>query len=147
MNSDRWGYFQNGYHYWPAILRSGDYYGLDRNDPVYKERHPRGRGIDYCPSCGLHPATERNYPCDVFLARAKDIEAAGYPSTFCRKCSRAMPVRGGQSEWLPECWYCERAKARRHRVLDDGGVRVPDGLGCSEKVPAWTLEPNYGRGE
>lgn len=145
MISDRWGYFENGYHYWPAIVRSGDYYGLDRNDPIYRKRQPLERGVETCPSCHLHAATDRNYPCDVFLARAADIEAAGYPATFCRSCSRAMPVRSGQPESLPKCWYCERAKAPRRRVHEDGGVRISDGLGCSEKVPAWILDPNEGR--
>ena len=146
MNSDRWGYFQNGYHYWPDILAGAKFYGFDREDPVYKERHPRGRGVESCRSCGIHPATERNLPCDVAKARAADIEAAGYPATFCRKCSREMPVRSGQSKWLPTCFRCERHHAARYRSrVVDGAVRIPDGAGCSERVPAWMLDPNEGR--
>jgi hypothetical protein len=148
MNADRWGYFRNGYHYWPDIVAGAEFYGFDRSDPIYKERHPRGRGIEGCPACGIHPATERNFPCDVAMARASDMEAAGISATFCRKCSREMPVRLGQSEWLPTCFRCEKHEANRRspRTHSDGGVRIPDGYGCSEKVPAWMLDPNEGRG-
>ena len=147
MNYDRWGYFDNGYHYWPDIVAGADHYGFDRSDPIYRERHPRGRGVESCKACGIHPATERNYPCDVAIARAADMEAAGVPATFCLTCSREMPVRSAQSKYLPKCWRCERSEATRRRVGSrrDGSVRIPDGAGCTERLPEWMLDPNLGR--
>lgn len=146
MNADRWGYFDNGYHYWPDIVAGAKFYGFDRTDPVYAERHPRGRGVEMCPACQIHPATERNLPCDVAKARASDMEAEGIPATFCNSCSREMPVRSGQSEYFPKCWRCERFQAKRRRVVD-GAVRIPDGAGCVERVPAWMTDADYGRGQ
>lgn len=139
MNSDRWGYFDgSGYHYWPAIVRAADHYGFDRNDPIYKHRHrDRRKGRKPCPSCGLHAATERNYPCDVQLARAADIESEGYPATFCSRCSIAMPVRTGQI--VARCWYCENAPKSRRPQIRNGGAYVDDGLGCVEKLPSHVL--------
>lgn len=149
MNSDRWGYFRNGYHFWPDIVLGAKHYGFDRNDPIYRERHPRGRGIKRCPACDVHPATERNFPCDVAMARAADMEAIGIPTTFCCSCAREMPVRSEQSKYLPKCFRCEKheAKRRERRVYSDGSGRIPDGAGCSERVPGWMLDPDYGRSQ
>jgi hypothetical protein len=146
MNSDRFGYFDNGYHFWPDLMRGAEFYGFDKSDPVYRKRTPYRKGQRQCLVCRDHFVDDRRFPCDVEMARARDMESVGYPATFCRGCSRAMPVRSDQSDWLPKCWRCERAMAKSRRVRRLGStVRVSDGLGCSERLPAWTLDPNEGR--
>lgn len=142
MIVDQFGYLQNGFHYWPGIVRSADFYGFDRDDPVYRKRTPHEQGRESCPVCRIHDARDRRYPCDVMLARARDMEEAGYPATFCRSCSYAMPVRTGQeSAWMAKCWSCERAEAEYRRQRRTGtGTYVPDGLGCVEKVPSWMAD-------
>ena len=143
MIADKFGYFENGYKYWPGILRSAEFYGFDQDDPVYRERVPFERGREDCPVCRIHDVRERRFPCDVMLARAKDMEAAGYPATFCRSCSYAMPVRGGQEPWwVAKCWHCENV---RRRPKSSNGW-IDDGLGCVEKVPSWMVDWNGDRG-
>ena len=139
MIADKFGYLENGFHYWPSILRSAEFYDLDEGDPAYRERVPFEQGRENCPVCDVHDARDRRFPCDVMLARAADIEAAGYPATFCRSCSYAMPVREGQRSWQSKCWSCEQATAEWRRVRN-GAVRVPDGLGCSERLPSWMVD-------
>ena len=141
MNFDRWGYFDSdGYHYWPDIRRGADHYGFDPDDPVYRERIPREHDRTPCPSCRRHDVRERCLPCDVAMARAQDMEEAGYPATFCRSCYREMPVRSGQLEFLPKCFRCEAAHGRRRPQITNGGAYVADGLGCVEKVPSWMVD-------
>jgi predicted nucleic-acid-binding Zn-ribbon protein len=144
VSSDRWGYFDGeSYRFWPSIVKSADYYGFDRNDPVYKTRTPYEKGQKQCPSCGLHAAQDRNYPCDVQLARAADIEAEGYPATFCRRCSGAMPTRNDQV--IPLCWFCTNPPQAHRSRIRNGAVYVDDGVGCVEKVPSWMAEWDGGR--
>jgi hypothetical protein len=148
MIADRFGWISRGtYTYYPSILAAAEYYGFDKDDPVYSERPGPKKGLPWCPVCRHHDEKWRRFPCDVMLARAEDIEAAGYPATFCHSCARAMPVRSDQSEYRPICWACEKAKQEQRRLLSGGSVRIPDGLGCSERVPSWMADPNYGRGE
>ena len=147
MIADKFGYFENGYKYWPGILRSAEFYGLDQADPVYRERIPFERGREDCPVCRIHDVRERRFPCDVMLARAADMEAAGYPATFCRSCSYSMPVREGQQPWGSTCWHCEGQEAKpRKRGVRDGSVRVDDGLGCTERLPSWMVDWDGDRG-
>jgi hypothetical protein len=136
---DRWGYHDaGGFHFWPSIVKAANHYGFTRHDPVYKKRTPYQKGRTNCPCCGLHDAGDRTYPCDVQLARAADIEAEGYPATFCRRCSSAMPTREGQI--VPICWHCQDPpKAHQPRVRN-GGAYVDDGLGCVEKLPGHVIE-------
>lgn len=141
MIADRFGYFENGYHYWPGILRSAEFYGFEQDDPVYRERLPFEKGRVDCPVCRIHDERERRFPCDVMLARAADMEAAGYPATFCRSCCYAMPVRKDQEWWQAECWHCERQERQvRSRGVRGGSVRVDDGFGCSERLPSWMVD-------
>lgn len=123
MISDRWGYFDNGYHFWPALIRAGQHYGLDPSDPIYKERSREG-GL--CDHCWTHSASDRYFPCDVQQARVRDIEAAGYPATTCKQCFQAMPKRDGQV--VAKCWRCEAPRPKRRKEY------VEDGLGCVERV-------------
>lgn len=140
MIFDKFGTIERGvFTFYPGILRSARFYGFDENDPVYRRRIPYERGRTNCPVCGIHDDRERRLPCDVMLARAADMEAAGYPATFCGSCSRAMPVRGGQSKWGAKCWSCESLKRDRPEVRD-GAVRVSDGLGCTERLPSWMID-------
>ena len=134
MISDRFGYFDRGYHFWPSLVRAGEAFGLDPEDPVYKERAGTG-GL--CRVCHTHRADDRYFPCDVFQARAREIEAVGYPATHCRTCADAMPVREGQI--IAKCWSCETPK-RKPRHLDGW---ISDGVGCVEKVPVWTVEGRF----
>ena len=140
MIPDRFGYFENGYHYWPGILRSAEFYGFDEGDPVYRERLPFEKGRVDCPVCRIHDERERRFPCDVMLARAADMEAAGYPATFCHSCRYAMPVRNDQEWWQPKCWHCEQVEPRRPR-----NGYVDDGNGCVEKLPSWMVGWNGDR--
>ena len=142
MIADKFGYIDNtGFHYWPGIVRSAEFYGLDCEDPVYQERIPYERGRVDCSVCRVHDARERRFPCDVMLARAADMEALGYPATFCRSCSYAMPVREGQRSWQTKCWHCEAQEHRtRHRGVSAGSVRVDDGHGCTERLPSWMVD-------
>ncbi len=134
MIADRFGYFDNGYHFWPSLIRAGEFFGLDPADPVYKVRNRTG-GL--CPVCQGHSADDRTFPCDVIKARRAAISQAGYPVTSCSRCADSMPVREGQV--VPKCWRCETPKQEprhRHGYIDDGH-------GCVEKVPAWTVEGRY----
>ena len=132
MISDRWGYFDNGYHFWPSLIRAGEHYGLDPDDAVYKERSRDGQ---LCSTCWTHRTGERYFPCDVQRAQVRDMEAAGYPATTCRTCHRAMPKR---DQVVAKCWSCENVEPERRRVRD-GAVRVDDGLGCTERLPSWMV--------
>ena len=148
MNSDRFGYFDNGYHYWPDIIAGGEFYGFDPFSQVYRSRRPYEKGRENCPVCRDHDARDRRFPCDVAKARAADMEAEGILATFCLTCAREMPLRPEQSRYVPKCFRCERYEAERRRPNIRGGmVRVPDGAGCSESLPAWMFDANYGRGE
>jgi len=132
--ADRFGYFDNGYHFWPSLIRAGEFFGLDPANPVYKVRNRTG---GFCEICRVHSTDDRYFPCDVFQARAREIEAAGYPATHCGWCGDAMPVREGQI--ASRCWKCETPKQEprhRHGYIDDGH-------GCVEKVPAWTVEGRF----
>jgi hypothetical protein len=133
--SDRYGYFNNGYHFWPYLIRAGKAFGLDPKDPVYKKRSRTG-GL--CPKCSVHSADDRYFPCDVFQARAEAIEEAGHPATHCSRCADAMPVREGQV--VPKCWFCEDAPRRSQHTIKGSVAYVDDGHGCIDKVPAWTVE-------
>lgn len=141
MNCDRWGYFQGKqFHYWPDRLRGAKFYGIDPADPVYRERVPYEQGRKSCPVCQLHDARRRSFPCDVELARAADIEASGYPATFCQSCARAMPKRNDQFEFAAKCWVCEASTRQARPRSRNGGAYVDDGNGCVERVPSWMVE-------
>lgn len=149
MIYDRFGYFgKDGYQFWPDILAGGKFYGLNPFSQIYRSRRPFEQGRVTCPACHSHDHRDRRFPCDVAKARAADMEAEGIPATFCYSCSREMPVRSGQHRAVPKCFRCERHQAERRRpVIQGGTVRVPDGAGCSERLPVWMVDANYGRGE
>ena len=134
MISDRWGYFEDGYHFWPSLIRAGKHYGFDPEDAVYRERSREG---ELCHDCATHRTGERYFPCDVQQARVADMEEAGYPATTCRTCRQAMPLRDGQV--VAKCWSCEQPTAERRRVRDSA-VRVDDGHGCTERLPSWMVD-------
>lgn len=143
MIYDKFGTIERGvFTYYPGIVRSADFYGFDRDDPVYKKRTPYEKGREDCPVCRIHDVRDRRYPCDVMLARARDMETAGYPATFCRSCSYAMPVRAEQEySWQAKCWHCERVEMQhRRRNARNGGVYIDDGLGCVERIPSWMAD-------
>jgi hypothetical protein len=135
VNSDRFGYFDQGYYFWPYLIRAGQEFGLDPDDPVYRVRNRSG---DPCRVCGVHRGDDRYFPCDVFHARARAIETAGYPATFCGRCSDAMPVREGQV--VARCWFCEDPPPRYRPKVTNGGAYVDDGVGDVEKLPAWSVD-------
>lgn len=143
MIHDRYGTIDRGvFTYYPGIVRSAEFYGFDVDDPVYKKRAPYEKGRPSCPVCRIHAACDRRFPCDVMMARARDMEAAGYPATYCRGCGYTMPVRADQSEWAPRCWHCDRMAELIHRRRTNraGGVYVDDNLGCVEKIPGWMAD-------
>lgn len=142
MIFDRYGTIDRGtFTYYPGIVKAGKFYGFDPADPVYRQRAPRESGWRLCRTCRCHNERDRSFPCDVMKARARDMEADGYPATTCRSCGYTMPVRLGQSPYDPRCFYCERMAEKHRRPRGrDGGVYVPDGLGCVEKIPGWMVD-------
>lgn len=142
MIHDRYGTIDRGtYTFYPGILKSAEFFGLDPQDPVYRERAPRQSGWRLCRTCGCHHESDRWFPCDVMKARIKAMEDDGYPATLCSFCHYAMPVRAEQSRYQPKCWWCEaqEKKRRRPKRSRKGGVYVEDGLGCVEMVPSWSV--------
>ena len=91
------------------------------------------------------PDTARN---ELEQARAADMERHGFPARVCVRCKKAYPKMFDCGAICPGCHNFDRkydAKLReqmKRRRPSSRGDRVPDGLGCSERVPAWTI--HYG---
>lgn len=81
-------------------------------------------------------------------ARAADMERHGFSARICTRCRRAYPEMFDHGATCPTCHdFQTRQDAKVRQQIHRGrhtsrADRVPDGLGCTERVPGWTV--HYG---
>lgn len=124
-----------------ARQKAYEHYGIDPDAYMGEYRH----GDEFCPVCRAHYTTTKQAHCDLELARAKDMDELGYPARFCFHCHKAYPSIIDRGAICPAC---DRRQARlstqveRDRASWGTGEYVPDGLGCVEKLPRWSVHWN-----
>jgi RNA polymerase subunit RPABC4/transcription elongation factor Spt4 len=124
------------------LIKAYEHYGIDPS--TYDEAYQHGD--TFCPVCGVHYTTMPLPRCDLELARAKDMEAEGFPARFCHHCHMAYPKATDRGAICPRC---DRKQARisdeqqrraKPRSWDALNAYVADGVGCVEKVPKWMVD-------
>ena len=130
-------------------MRAFKHYGIDPEARKYKGYSaPRG---GWCGACAKHSASNPFQLCDLEIARAADIEQQGFEARHCAWCRMAFPKMFDRGALCPVCDGKNQERDRRvseelkrikskPKSQDGLYVRVPDGLGCSEKLPSWAVE-------
>jgi len=135
--------------YGPRMTRLMAHYGIDPAEAKY-EPH-RGQGREWCSFCAMHPVDSPQPRCDLEQARAKELEAWGYEVSVCLHCKCAYPQMFNRAGLCRSCHHRQikndrrlREQATKRRISSDTGawVRVPDGSGCTERLPRWSVEWN-----
>jgi threonine synthase len=74
-------------------------------------------------------------------ARRSEMETLGQEACRCSKCRKAYPTALRKEALCPICFRFEAANTARIRSnwSRSGGRRVPDGLGCTERLPDWSI--------
>lgn len=120
--------------------RALKHYLIDASDPDYNIY--RSDGSPLCKVCRGHGETTKRLACDLEQARADEMAALGFETTFCRSCRQAFPkLLEGEGAWST-CPACRRIS----RLPING--RQADGLGCVERIHpaerAWDSRPVQG---
>lgn len=135
---------------WPEkTLRAFDHYGIDPNERKYNE-HSAPRG-GWCSACSKHSASNPFQLCDLEIARAADMAEHGIEARHCFWCRTAYPTMFDRAALCPRCQkksdeqqrrVSEQIRRNKNRFNRSDGttVRVPDGLGCTERLPRWMVE-------
>lgn len=81
-------------------------------------------------------------PAELEQARRSEMEALGHETRLCCRCRKAYPAALRKDALCPVCYRFEaantqRVRSRRGKVA---GRRVPDGLGCTERLPSWSID-------
>jgi len=127
-------------------LRAFDHYGIDPDSDRYRPGRPQGGG--WCDFCVQHSKNTPRILCDLERARAAEMAELGFESSCCLHCKRAYPKMFNKAAICPRCQTLQdardaevRKKLRRPKsgTITSSGRRIDDGLGCTEKVPAWTV--------
>ena len=130
------------------LLEAFAFYGIDPDS--YGETLAGGKT---CTCCRLHTENRPRPTCDLEKARLADMEALGFDGRTCLHCRQVYPAIIDRGAICPACsrasalrtteaWAAVRRRRRERSGLT---LRIDDGRGCSERVPAWTLDPEYGR--
>lgn len=123
-----------------------EHYGIDPDE--YGETVDYG-GLDWCPVCSVHAATDPLPRCDLELARAADMEAEGFDVKFCPHCAQGYPAITAKGGLCPACRrkdiqkkaeLSRQREGRRPSRVGGAYVYVEDGLGCVEKLPQWMVD-------
>ena len=134
--------------YGPRMTAMMAYFGIDPTDRKYQGVRAQTGG--WCDFCALHSVSNPRPRCDLEQARAKELEAIGYEVAVCFRCKCAYPKKFAHAALCPPCHQrqvegdrivLERTKKdRTSNSHGSSSVRVPDGLGCTERVPRWTVD-------
>lgn len=119
------------------------HYGLDWDDPIYAEHMIGTAASGWCTLCHRHYDDRHTRRCDLEKARKAELEDMGYRCRTCFHCSQVFPRFLDQGGICPACKTRQdrRDAAVRSRRYGRGpDVRVPDGLGCTERLPAWMID-------
>jgi hypothetical protein len=123
------------------------HYGLDPDDRKYLGGRSQVNG--WCKFCNRHSVDNPSITCDLEQARAADMAQEGFEASCCFHCRNAYPRMFNRAGICPRCQRLQderdaeiRAKLRPRQVssIASSGVRVADGLGCTEKLPGWMLD-------
>lgn len=130
-----------------SAQRAFKHYGLDPTHRRYTGERVQGGG--WCDFCVQHTKNTPRILCDLEQARAAEMAELGFECSCCAHCKEAYPKMFNRAAICPACQRAQderdaevRAglKFRRTGGVAKSGVRVPDGLGCTEKLPAWMLD-------
>ena len=94
---------------------------------------------------GINPKADASRN-ELEQARAADMERHGFAARVCIRCGKAYPQMFDCGAICPGCHNFDLkydAKIReqmKRRWRSSRGDRIPDGLGCCERVPAWTID-------
>jgi hypothetical protein len=131
----------------PQTIRAFEHYGIDYRDRKYAGTRAQSGG--WCPACAKHSISNPFQLCDLELARAEDIREHGFEARHCAHCRSAYPTMLDKGSICPSC---RRRQDRRDQKVraeiaqrkrgfkHSSSVRVPDGLGCTERIPAWMAD-------
>jgi hypothetical protein len=124
------------------------YYGIDPTD--WKYQRVRAQTAGWCSFCAQHSVDNPRPLCDLEKARAAEMEELGFPARSCAHCRKAHPEMLSKAMLCPACQIAQAKKDAEalRRVkgcattsrLDGASVRVDDGLGCTERLPRWTVD-------
>ena len=123
------------------------HYGLDYDDLAYHTARPGNPYSGWCSLCHMHYEGSRNRHCDIEKARREEMQEMGYACTTCFHCRHVYPRAIDRGGICPACKVNQDRKDAAVRLRYprrfggiSSGVRVPDGAGCSEKVPRWMID-------
>lgn len=128
-----------------AAQRAFRHYGLDPDSRRYAPGRAQGGG--WCEFCSLHSNNTPHITCDLEQARADEMAELGFECRSCAHCKKAYPKILSKAALCPLCY--RRQKERDAKVEAEikakgnfaaTAVRVPDGLGCTERLPAWAVD-------
>ena len=130
-------------------MRAFKHYGIDPDERKYKGYSAPSGG--WCGACSKHSNSNPFQLCDLELARAADMAEHGFEARHCFWCRSAYPVMFDRAALCPICQrkddeqtrkVAEELKQKRAVPSSQDGafVRVDDGLGCTERLPRWSVE-------
>ena len=130
-----------------SALRAFKHFGIDPESDRYHAG--RAQSGEWCSFCHLHSENTPRVLCDLEKARAAEMKELGFEASCCFHCRRAYPKMFNKAAICPHCQRVQDARdalvaktlRRRNPVknLASSGRRIQDGLGCTEKVPGWTV--------
>ena len=123
------------------------HYGLDYDDPIYGRDRLGNPYKGWCTVCVRHYDDRRTRFCDLEKARREEMQDLGFTCTTCFHCHHVYPRVIDRGGICPGCKVKQdrRDAAAQRRYPKSFArasfeVRVPDGAGCSEKLPRWMVD-------
>ena len=123
------------------------HYGLDWDDPIYDANRTGNPHMGWCTVCHRHYEDRHTRFCDLEKARRDEMQQLGYLARTCFHCNHVYPAVIDRGGICPACKVKQdrrdaavRRKFPKSFTWSSDGVRVPDGAGCSEKVPRWMID-------
>lgn len=119
------------------------HYGIDPEDRRYGGGRAQSGG--WCTHCALHSTSNPRPSCDLEQARAAEMEELGFEARGCAHCLQAFPVILDRGRLCPGCYRAQEARDEAVRQQISGkprlqSGRIPDGAGCTERVPNWMVD-------